>query len=241
MNPQNMSDEYLNSFIDNQLDPNEKLRAIEIIRQSDALKERVCELRGMKELVQQTYPLPSAYTHSLTKRYIPKGSWQALAACLLLCFGAATGWLSHAWVNKSNSAELTAMLQTLQTNDVTTDTRKVIVHLSNTHPEKVKAMFRETEGLLDSYKRAHQALQVEVIANKRGVDLLRTQTSTFTSQINTLKKNYPNIDFIVCGQTIGKLQNAGKNVQLLPLTTTATSAADQINKRLKQGWGYIKI
>ena len=241
MNNQNMSDEYLNSFVDNQLDPNEKLHAIEIIRQNDALKEQVCELRGMKELVQQAYPLPTTHAHNLTRRYFPKISWQALAACLLLCFGAATGWLSHAWINKNNPAELSAMLQTLQINDTSTDTRKVIVHLSNNHPEKIKALFTETEGLLDNYKRTNQAIQVEIIANKRGVDLLRAQTSAHTAQINTLKKNYPNVEFVVCGQTIGKLQKEGANVQLLPQTSIASSAADQINKRLKQGWGYIKI
>lgn len=241
MNKQNMSDEFLNSFIDNQLDPNEKLSAIEIIRQSEALKEQVCELRGMKELVQQAYPLPAAYKHNLTKRYLSRNSWQALAACLLLCLGAATGWMTHAWINKNNAAELTAMLNTLQMNDSTSDTRKVIVHLSNVHPAKVKAMLAETEGLLENYKHARQAIQIEVITNKRGVDLLRTHTSAYTSQINTLKKNYPNLDFVVCGQTISKLQKDGENVQLLPQTTITTSAADQINKRLKQGWGYIKI
>ena len=242
MNTQIMSDEFLNSFIDNQLDPSEKLRAIEIIRQNDALKERVCELRGMKELVQQAYPLPPTYKHRHhTKGYLPKASWQALAACLLLCFGAATGWLTHAWVNKNNSSELTALLHTLQANDSITEARKIIVHLSNAHPAKLKATLDETEGLLETYKRAHQAIQVEVIANKHGVNLLRTNTSTYTSRINTLKKNYPNLDFIVCGQTITKLQKEGANVQLLPQTAIATSAADQINKRLKQGWGYIKI
>jgi intracellular sulfur oxidation DsrE/DsrF family protein len=242
MNNQNLSDEYLNSYIDNQLDAGEKLRAIDLIRQSDTLKERVCELSGMKELVRQAYPLPPASQHSsIKKAYLPKTSWQALAACLLLCFGAATGWLTHAWIYKNNSAELLSVLHTPQANDSIAETRKVIVHLSNAHPAKLKATLDETEGLLNTYKRAHQAIQVEVIANKNGVNLLRANTSIYSSRINTLKKNYPNLDFIVCGQTIAKLQKEGANVQLLPQTAIATSAADQINKRLKQGWGYIKI
>jgi len=46
MQNQNISDEYLNSFVDNQLDSAEKIQAFDAINQNETLKERVCELRG---------------------------------------------------------------------------------------------------------------------------------------------------------------------------------------------------
>ena len=99
----------------------------------------------------------------------------------------------------------------------------------------------DKRGLLDTYKRANSQIQVEVIANKRGVDLLRSNVSAYERRISLMQEKYPNLSFLVCGQTISKLQKEGKSVKLLPHTGVASSAADQINKRLLQGWGYIRI
>ena len=55
MNNQNISDELLNSFVDNELDPDERGELFNEINRNDALKARVCELRGMKEMVKHAY------------------------------------------------------------------------------------------------------------------------------------------------------------------------------------------
>jgi intracellular sulfur oxidation DsrE/DsrF family protein len=238
-----ISDEYLNSYIDNQLDQAEKARAFDTIRQDESLKEKVCELRAIKEAMQQAYHQPPAYKNRLKKKYRPiKIKFEALAACFILCIAGATGWLSHAWLNPSNNQELTtSAFQIEQANNPIAETRKVVVLLSNAHPAKIKAALDETEGLLDSYKQSHQQIQVELIANKLGVNLLRAHTSNDSTRIEQMQKKYPNLSFMVCGQTINKMQTKGENVQLLPQISIATSAADQINRRLHQGWGYIKI
>ena len=38
-----------------------------------------------------------------------------------------------------------------------------------------------------------------------------------------------------------RLRESGLEVQLLPGTTTATSALDQIVLRMQQGWAYVRI
>ncbi len=242
MNEHNMSDEYLNSFVDNQLDSSERIRAFEAIRQNDQLKEQVCELRCLKEIVQQAYNHPPNYKQlPVRKQRVWVRNFQALAACLLLLLGGVSGWLTHAWTNTGNSNETLDMAQVTQRNENLSDYRKVIVHVSNANPIKLKAALDETESLLDKYKRDNRQVQVELIANKRGVDLLRSDVSTYSKRIGSMQHKYPNLSFLVCGQTISKLQNEGKVIQLLPHTTIATSAADQINKRLQQGWGYVRI
>lgn len=242
MNEKNISDEYLNSFVDNQLDPSEKIHAFGVIGSDSELKERVCELRNIKEIMQQSYRHTSSYmppsSRSLqtwTFRY------QAMAACLLLLLGGASGWLSHAWTSKANGQEVTATNLATQVTPAATETRKIIVHVNSSTPRIMKAALDETEGLLNTYKQANRLLQVEVIANKRGVDMLRQGVSLDEKRITLLQQKYPNLTFMVCGQTISKLLKDGESVQLLPHTGVATSAADQINKRLHQGWGYVRI
>ena len=61
---------------------------------------------------------------------------------------------------------------------IVTDTRKVIVHINNSNPPRLRAALDETEALLTNYKSSNQQIEVEVIANKQGVDLLRAITST---------------------------------------------------------------
>ena len=242
MRNKNISDEYLNSFVDNQLDSAEKIRAYDAIRQDSELKDRVCELSALKEMMMHAYNLPPVHRHQHARQL---HSWtkrsQALAACLLLLLGGLSGWLTHAWSGKESSPNIATLVQAPQSSQAIANTRKVIVHLGSSNPMRLKAALDETESLLDSYSRANRNIQVEVIANKHGVDLLRAGISAHEKRISMMQGKYPNLNFLVCGKTIGKLRNEGKNVELLPHTGIALSAADQINKRLHQGWGYVRI
>lgn len=242
MNNQTISDEYLNSFVDNQLDSAEKIQVFDAVNQNDTLKERVCELRGLKEMMQHAYSQPPLHKHKpATQLYRWSKHFQAIAACLLLLIGGVSGWISHAWSSRENSLDIPSMIQAKQGGAPLTDTRKIIVHVSHSDPARLKAALDETEGLLDTYRRSNQPIHVEVIANKGAVNLLRTNVSTYAARINVIQKKYPNVNFMVCGQTISKLREKGESVQLLPHTVIASSAAEQINKRLHQGWGYVRI
>lgn len=237
-----ISDEYLNSFVDNQLESSEKNQVFDAINQDESLKERVCELRRLKELMQHAYGQPSLHTQKpAMQMYRRTNRFQAIAACLLLSIGGVSGWITHAWISRSHSLDLSTMVHAKQGGDAVTDTRKIIVQISHSDPARLKAALDETEGLLDAYRRINQQILVEVIANKRAVDLLRTNVSIHTARINMMQQKYPNLNFMVCGQTISKLREKGENVQLLPQIKITSSAAEQISKRLHQGWGYVKI
>jgi intracellular sulfur oxidation DsrE/DsrF family protein len=242
MNDQDISDEFLNSFVDNQLDSAEKTQAFDSISRNDALKNRVCELRGLKVVIQHAYSLPPLLDRTTLSQIRPRTKqFQALAACLLLLIGGISGWMTHSWTGSQNRHEMTAIIQSAPNSDAIADTRKIIVHVSTSNPMKLKTALDETEGLLENYRRANHQIQVELIANKRGVDLLRSDVSAYKGRILMMQDKYPNLNFLVCGKTIGKLKNNGESVQLLPHTGVASSAADQINKRLHEGWGYVRI
>lgn len=242
MEQQNISDEHLNAFVDNQLDSSERIQVFESIRRNDALKDRVCELSGLKEMIQHAYKSPPGLTQPTIKK---RASWskpmQAIAACLLLCIGGVSGWFSHTWTISEANPDIRDIVNAPLPTAAAENIRKVIVQVSNSNPYKLEATLDETENLLQSYNQSHHLIQVEVIANKHGVDLLRANVSNYKKRIALMQEKYPNLKFMVCGQTIGKLRQKGETITLLPHTTIATSAAEQINKRLNQGWGYIRI
>lgn len=237
---QNVSEELLNSFVDNQLDPNEKSEMFDAIARDGALKARVCDLRGLKEMVQHAYP---PYMRLPIKRLRPVPHYmQSLAACLLLLLlGGTAGWFISAWSGSKSDAKTSSLLQAMQGNDIAREPDKIIVHVSNSNPVRLKTALDETENLLETYKRANRPLRMEIIANRGGVDLLRSDVSPYGARIGLMKAKYPNLDLLACSQTVNNLRKKGIAVHLLPHTGVASSALDEINKRLSQGWDYVRI
>ena len=233
---QNISDEFLNSFIDNELDADEKNEIFDLISQDDELKQRICELRGMKAMVQHAYQQPPVI-RNITKEKrsgyrLPY--MQSLAASLFLLFlGGTSGWFISA-TSKDAPKEI-------HSNNLIEDTGKIIVQVSNSNPVRLRTALDEAENLLEAYKRANRQLKVEIIANGSGLDLLRADVSPYAERIGLMKEKYQNLDFIACNQTIGLLQKNGVVVHLLPHTGIASSAVVEINKRLQQGWDYVRV
>jgi len=247
MNNQNISEELLNSFIDNELEPDEKSEIFDAIGRDEALKKLVCELRGLKEMVRHAYPLPPAHRMSPIKKL---RTWRipfiqnmpSLATCmLLLLLGWGSGWLMSAGSQSNSDPKLMRLFQATQSSDIAEEPGNIIVHVSNSNPVRLKTALDETENLLETYRRANLQLKVEIIANAGGVDLLRSDVSPFAKRIGLMQAKYPNLDFLACSQTISKLQKNGVIVHLLPHTGVASSAAEQINKRLLQGWDYVRV
>jgi uncharacterized protein len=237
-----VSDEFLNAFVDDQLESAEKSMAFDAIEHDEALKERVCDLRGLKEMVQHAYHQPPLGKHSPAKR---RRSWpsysQALAACLMLMIGAASGWFGHVWSGGDSDREMTRLFQATQGNDFGDEPRKIIVQVSSSNPTRLKSALDETESLLESYNREHRHLQIEIIANSSGAALLRSDVSPYAGRLGLMKAKYPNLELVVCSQTLDKLRAQGVSVQLLPHISVAPSAAQQIKKRLLQGWDYVRV
>ncbi len=239
---QPISDEFLNAFVDDQLDSTEKGQAFDLIELDALLKERACDLRGLKEVMQHAYQDPP-----IVRRSPAKGAsawppfYQVLAAGLLLFIGGTSGWLTHAWTNPDSDSTMINMLQATQRNNPGLEPKKIIVHVGTSNPVRLKTALDETESLLSSSRQNNQELEVEIVANGRGINLLRSSTSPYSLRIAQLQEKYPNLALVACQQTLNKLEESGVKVKLLPHTGVAPSAVDQITKRVQQGWDYIKV
>ncbi len=242
MQDQTISDEFLNAFVDDQLDPAEKSRAFELIEQDETLKARVCELRGLKEMVQHAYLNPPLSARSSTKSWMSGTPYrQALVASLMLVIGSFSGWFAHNWTGHVSDREIMTLLQAVQRNDIGADPHKLMIHVGTSNPVRLASALDEAENLLASSQRAKRPIQVEIIANGGGLELLRADVSPYALRIGLMREKYPTLDLMACGQTLRNLRAKGVDVRLLPNTGIAPSALDEITLRLKQGWGYIKV
>lgn len=249
-----ISDEHLNAFIDNQLDADEKSRILATIKADSELSHRACEIKRLRELVQHAYELPSARAEHGGHARALRGPLQAVAAAALLVVGAAVGWISNAQLYPANhDLDVKAMyldeeraFQTAQVDEAPTvqGGRKILLHISSDDPQKLEQALDTTERLLQTYRARHMPVELELVANAGGLNLLRADISPFADRIEDLQFRYEELTFFACQTAINRMLEREHRDQvppLLPQALTTPNALDQILTRLQEGWVYISV
>lgn len=273
------SDEFLNAFVDDQLDGEEKDRAYLEIGQDETINRQVCELRKLRDLTQHAYrdlPAPPSATTAAGKRRA--GSRFGIAACLVLAFGTVLGLQIDAPrlaatapagdTDPATAAETTAAASVVTARPATTasptraaprtvaatsvptvgasvasDIRnKVIVHIADDKPVQLEQALGDIESLLRYYRDSHETARVQVVLNGRGVGLVRADTSAFAARIARLQKEYDNLTFAACQNTLERLHaEQGVAIRLLPGVIVIDSGVAEIMRRQSQGWTYLQV
>ena len=96
------------------------------------------------------------------------------------------------------------------------------------------------EDLLRAARIEERSIKVEIVANREGLDLLRARVSPYADRLAELRARYANLELVACGQTVRKLRERGASVELLPGTEVAPSALDEVVRRLRDGWVYVR-
>jgi intracellular sulfur oxidation DsrE/DsrF family protein len=245
MNQWDTDDVRVHSFVDGQMDADEKRRFLQELAGDAKLQEQVCQLRGLKEYVSSAYEiqeLPGRGGQSCRSgRQIVK---TGMAAMLLLAFGFTLGWVSH--------GERVAMVQPTTFDADTTDYgdgrvgsalafahERILLHIGQSDPAKFDDVLDQAERLLKTYK--EQNIQVEVIANAGGLDLVREDASPYAQRVRDMIVHYPNLRFVACANAIRQMEQGGVKMVLVKDTRIAPSAVEHIIERIHEGWVYIKV
>lgn len=228
------SEEQLNAFVDGELDPEERSQLYNESAQLADLDLRLCQLRKAKELVRYGYedvPQPSRGARTKIGR---RGYFStALVATFLLVFGLSVGFLARNYMVEGQADKY---FDTAAHPAATTS--NYLLHVASGEPAQMLAALQEARHLLESAP-AGELRQVEVVANERGLDLLRADVTPFATEITALQSS--NVVFYACSRTMERLEEKGVEVQLVPNTNSAHTALDRVVTRMKDDWEYIKI
>ncbi|MFO7604066.1 MAG: hypothetical protein R6X06_09665 [Gammaproteobacteria bacterium] len=237
------SDELLNAYIDGELDIDDRTQILEQMRQDTELNRRVCALKKVRDMVRLAYddlPVPVTYPSIASpqnhRRYV------AMAAGVLMMLGTFTaGWFLHGQQQALSLVELAQEVTHNQT--IASDEHwRLVLQLSTDDPFRINVALNEIEQLLVEHRQRQQPVSIELLANGRGLNLLRSDTSPYAERIRALQTQYDNLLFQACGMTLARLQQEkGLMVKLLPDTQVVPSALGQRLKRQKEGWTYIRI
>lgn len=228
-----VSDELLNAFADNELDAEEKARLLDLMVANPGLRARVCQHWQLKELVRGAFP-PAAAALPPKRGFSSRLRGMALAASLLLTLGVSLGWMV-----RGNGVQ--PSVPGLALNAAQVGAGRVILHLGSSDPDRIKAALDEAEHLARGRDLSGRPVQVELLVNGDGLDLVRADVSAFADRIASLNAAHHNLKFIACNNTIEMLRLQGVNVDLLPDVTVAPSALGEVMTRLRQGWTYIQV
>lgn len=265
---QKFSDEFLNAFVDDQLAADEKGRAYLQINQDESLNRQVCELRKMHELVQLAYrDLPMPQQRSIERKRRRVGTRTGIAATLMLglvlgtqietpnstptpvatkSVPATPALVERAGapipVRVSGAAPLTAKPLSNDRTVYGTLANKVLIHIAEDDTIQVGQALDEIESLLKYYRASGQNARVEVVINGKGLELVRADTSIFAERIHKLQREFDNLTFAACQNSIDRLKREqGILVRLLPGVVVIDSGMAELMRRQNQGWTYIQV
>jgi len=237
-----VSDEILHAFIDGELDVAESETLIARMQQDQVLAQRVCALRSLCSMVKLAYAEPPVIDARppVRRRQLMQ---RCAFGCLVLFVGLSSGWALRGLAWPADVTQPAAVPDGYRTVSLAheADPNRIILHIDSAAPEKMRAALDRADQLLDDADRQGRTMQLEVIANSHGLDLLRAGQSPYAERIARMSRRHANLQWVACGQTIARITGEGQKVELLPAARTAPSAIGEIITRLQQGWTYVQI
>lgn len=241
MEANEISDEILNAYLDNELANSEREMVIKAIKTNDSIGQRLFQLDQVRNMVRMAYQEPEVETSSPNKNNNTVSRITTIAASIILSVGFVFGWVLH---SSQTPQSLTSIANDyFENTSVQQDqTWNILVHVTSDDPYRLKVVLDETESILQTYENKQQSVSIRILANGPGLNLLRDDKSPYAQQISSLQSKYDNIVFAACAKAIDRLEiEKGIQVQLLPNTQIAPSAVNEVLNRQKEGWTYIKI
>ncbi len=222
------SDEQLNAFIDGELDSEERSQLLDESVNSTEIDRRLCVQRKLKELVSVAYdevPSPKRVKRVAQTRW--SSFARSIAASALIFVGLGLGLYSHQQYDQSNQIEISSVTSS-----------------PNSENHILHVVSGDRQHMLDVLERANQLLaessgKVEIIANEKGLNLLRSDITPFAKEIEMLAEN--KVVFYACARAISRLEKEGVEIQLVPAANSHFTALDRLVLRLQDGWNYTKI
>jgi hypothetical protein len=239
-----VSDETLHAFVDGELDVAECETLMAQMLEDQDLAQRVCNLRSLQSMVRLAYvdpPVADGRKSSSTPR---RDFLQRCAfGSLILMLGLGGGWALRGF--ESQPVALLSATDSSSYRMISlereADPSRVMLHLDSAAPDKMLAVLDQAERLLNEAEMQGRAMQLEVIANSHGLDLLRAGVSPYAERMANLKRRHANLQWVACGQSVARFKREGQQVVLLPATRTAPTAIGEIVTRLQQGWTYVRV
>jgi intracellular sulfur oxidation DsrE/DsrF family protein len=231
-NDRNISDEQINALLDKQLAPNDEARVLKLAQQDEVLAKRIEERRRVKQMLSFAYAQKSPTTDFKTPE---AHGWRSMAAAMLVfVVGAILGATGHMRLVNTEAEQL---IEKVAMQKASPD--KMIVQIDSNDPQRIREALEDAELLLRQSKLKHENIQLEVIANAKGLIMLE-QDSPYQQQIARIASEHDNVRFLACGNGMRIFREKGIDLKLISQAKVVPGVTTQVAMRLNQGWSYLR-
>jgi intracellular sulfur oxidation DsrE/DsrF family protein len=232
------SDEELNRFVDGQLDDKDRRRLESHLAADSALAEKVRQYRSIDQALRDAYDdVEPPQRRMIAETVRATGGHSLALAALLLPLGVFVGWIVHANLPVAKIHEPLAGGISLPAEG--REHLNTVLHIDVDERAAAEKLLDRVETILTAY--AGEEIQVEVVANAAGLNLLRADRSAVAQRVSAMMDKYDNLMFLACANTIKRLAEKGEYVQLIGRSRAGETAIDHVVNRLRAGWTYVKI
>jgi intracellular sulfur oxidation DsrE/DsrF family protein len=231
-----INDVMLASFVDDQLDAINREAIIKAMDEDNALREKVYNLRKMKDLMKLSFgdaKPPETSRQSLIRPLRSQCMKRIAAVFAAMVIGLGAGFTGYKYCTHDGYIPAHSLAELTQQQD-----ERIILHISESDPVQFETTLAYTEKFLKKYRKNGKA-QIEVVANAGGIDLLRADYP-LSNKVQNMMDNYDNITFIACTNAINRLRAQGIDPSIVKDVDTDKAALTHIIERLNTGWTYIK-
>ncbi len=241
------SDEHINAYIDGELDNDERALLLFDAQKNSLLMQRINDVRMLKEKVQLAYtgqPVNGGQKKSFSCMVFIKTPKSLVAGLLILIAAAALlspvitdsddVLLARKLINNTRPIASADISKTIGTH------KKLVINVSQYHPQSFDATVDNIEALLQQHS-GDKSFSIEIVANKNGLKALDTETSLHAERISRLARRFDSLDVVACAKSMATLAARGNPILLMKSVMITPSAAEQVAKRMSDGWFYLKL
>ena len=238
MNANNpISLEQLNAFLDDELAQDDRAQVLSALRDNKPLADELAHLQQVNALVSLAYQSVPESERRPAVAGAPVTAWRIAAAIGLLAVATTLGWFIHQPSQPTQALPFTSLTQ-LDTRHPPDD--KILIHINAMDDKRITRVLNDTEQLLSSARQSGKPLQLEIVANASGLAMLR-QGSPYAQRIEQIAAANSNVSFLACGFAMENARlKEGNDIQLIPQARKVDAALEEILRRLRSGWLYVR-
>lgn len=223
-------EEMLNAFVDGEFSDEDQRRILERMARDSVINDAVCELRTTKQLVQMAYGDLGGSAAGTGEKRLPAWGRAAIIGAVFLT----GGLVGHVVLDAGPRLPVASTV-------AAEEPSRVLVHLNDNDPAVAFEVLSDLEQMLLDFQQRGEAVQVEVVANGDGLELVRADMTPIAEEITGLIDRYPNLTVSACRYTIDQLwEDHGLVVDLIPGVKQIDSGVVQVIRRQQEGWAYIR-
>lgn len=215
MSVETFSDEQLNAFVDEQLDPADRRRVIEAMQVDSGLQARIAALQRSKQLLRHAYEHPPQL-NTAGKRPV-HAARRVGALAFLLLLGGSLGWGAHRWQLATYPAAPTG----------------VVIQVSENDPAKWQMALINARNVRKAY--GEKRLGIEIVAYGPGLEMFKTDSAVKAGMEQAAREG---VKLLACGNTMSMMQvpraALNQSVEVVP------AGVVEIMERQRDGYAYVR-